>query len=204
MKMKNPTALLSLLLLPLLAYPARGGDEAPKDQAYIAVGQAKTRKTIIALPGFVGPATLKTAGEKTLETVRTDLLYMESFQILDAKAYLDTSMGVAPGTFQMSNWSSIQAEFVFKAELKPTENGIALEGYLYNVGSGSAVLTKRYISSLGDLKTLSHTVANDIVKTITGLPGIFLTKIAMVCDRTKSKEIYAMDFDGSNVRELTH
>jgi len=195
--------LLSLTLSSVGAY-AENETSAPKEQAYIAVGQAKARKTIIALPGFVGPVSLKTAGEKTLETVRADLLYMESFQILDAKAYLDNSTGVAPGTFQMSNWSSIQAEFVFKAELKPTESGLTLEGYLYNVANGNAVLTKRYVSSLGDLKTLSHTVANDIVKTITGLPGVFLTKISMVCDRTRSKEIYAMDFDGSNTRQLTH
>jgi TolB protein len=175
-------------------------DEKP----YIAVGQAKARKTIIALPGFVGPSKLKSAGEKALKTIRDDLLFMDSFEILDAKAYLDKSTGVKPGSFPMTNWSAIKAEFVFKAELKPSKEGLALEGYLYNVGNGSAVLTKRYLSSLGDLKTLSHTVAGDIVKTITGLPGIFLTKIAMVCDRTRHKEIYSMDFDGSHVRQLTH
>ena len=90
----------------------------------------------------------------------------------------------APGSFQMTNWSSIQAEFVLKAALKPTETGIALEAYLYNVGSGNAVLTKRYLATLGDVKTLGHTVANDIVKTITGLPGIKVPCLrlpALVC-----------------------
>jgi TolB protein len=205
--MKKPNLSFLILLLAATAFSSAAfaeESESPKGQAYIAVGQAKTRKTVLALPAFVGPSTLKSAGEKTLETIRTDLLYMNSFQLLDPKAYLDQSIGVTPGSFQMSNWSTIQAEFVFKAELKKTESGLTLEGYLYNVGNGNAVLTKRYVSSLGDLKTLSHTVANDIVKTITGLPGIFLTKIAMVCDRTKSKEIYVMDFDGSNTRGLTH
>ncbi|MBC7385469.1 MAG: Tol-Pal system beta propeller repeat protein TolB [Cryobacterium sp.] len=177
---------------------------AAKDQTYIAVGQAKTRKTSIALPSFIGSPPLKAAGEKTLEIVRADLMYMDSFQILDPKGFTDTSAGVEPGTFQMTNWSSVQAEFVFKASMKNTESGVALEGYLYNVGSGNAIVTKRYLASLGDLKTLGHTVANDIVKAISGLPGIFLTKIAMVCDRTSKKEIYVMDFDGSNNRQVTH
>src|SRR5690606_35723959 len=128
---------------------------------------------------------------KTLETIRTDLLYMNGFDLMDPKAFIDPSTGVEPGSFDMGNWKQIQAEFVFKAALKPADKGVALEGYLYNVGTGTAVLTKRYLSSLGDLKTLGHTVANDIVKTITGLPGIFLTKIAMVCERrSKKKEIY--------------
>ncbi len=171
---------------------------------YIAVGQAKTRKTIIALPLFSGPPNLKVASEKTLETIRADLLYMDSFQVMDSKAYIDPSSGVEPGTFQMTNWSSIQTEFVMKAVAKPSENGLTLEAYLYNVSTGNAVLTKRYIATLGDIKTLGHTIANDIVKAITGLPGIFLTKIAMVCDRTGKKEIYTMDFDGSNSRQITH
>ncbi len=202
--MKKKLSAWFVLPVLLFAFTALAEDQAPKEQPYVAVGQAKSRKTVIALPGFVGPAGLKSAGDKTLETVRSDLLYMDSFQILDAKAYLDTSTGVAPGTFQMSNWSSIQAEFVFKADVKPGEGGLVLEGYLYNVGTGQPVLTKRYISSLGDVKTLGHTIANDIVKTVTGLPGIFLTKIAMICNKSRNKEVYAMDFDGSNTRELTH
>lgn len=184
------------------SFPVRAEDEPAS--TYIAVGKAKTRKTIIGLPDFTAPEALSSAGEKTLEIIRSDLLYMDSFQVLESKAYLDPSKGVEPGSFQMSNWSSIQAEFVFKAALKKTETGVSVEGYLYNVGSGNAVLTKRYIASMGDLKTLGHTIANDIVKTISGLPGIFMTKIAMVCDRTKKKEIYVMDFDGSNVRQITH
>lgn len=221
--MKNLN-LIASLLLPLVVLSAYAEDEAPaaeakteaapakaegapaaEGQAYIAVGKAKTRKTVIALPNLGGAATLKAAGDKTLETVRADLLYMDAFDLMDSKAFIDPSAGAEPGSFEMSNWKQIQAEFVFKGAMKPTENGMALEGYLYNVGNGQAVLTKRYLASLGDLKTLGHTIANDIVKTISGLPGIFLTKIAMVCERrAQKKEVYVMDFDGGNVREITH
>ncbi len=200
--MKNTASILATFLFFTTLTTAKAEEAA--GTPYIAVGQAKTRKTIIALPGFGGAANLKSAGEKAMETIKADLLYMDSFQILDPKAYVDPTPAAEPGSFQMSNWKSIQAEFVLKATAKPTETGLALEAYLYNVGNGNAVLTKRYLASLGDLKTLGHTVANDIVKTITGLPGIFLTKIAMVCDRTSKKEIYAMDFDGGNTREVTH
>ena len=33
---------------------------------------------------------------------------------------------------------------------------------------------------------------------------LVLTKIAMSCDRTGKKEIYVMDFDGSDVKQVTH
>jgi TolB protein len=195
---------LALVIACSAAPGARAEGEDGGGQAYISVGKAKTRKTVIALSPFAAPANLKSAGEKTIETVRSDLLYMDAFDLLSPQAFIDPSAGVEPGSFDMANWKQIQAEFVFKAAVKPTEKGLAVEGYLYNVGSGTAVLTKRYVASLGDLKTLGHTIANDIVKTISGLPGIFLTKIAMICDRAKKKEVLVMDFDGSNVREITH
>lgn len=200
LRMNRIIILLSLLVFTFSTPLAR----AEEGQTYIAVGKAKTRKTVIGLPSFVGSSSLKPASGKILEIINNDLLYMDGFQVLDPKTYTDTSTGVEPGTFQMTSWSAIQAEFVLKAAIKSTDNGIAVEIYLYNVGSGTSVLTKRYLSTLGDVKTLAHSVANDVVKTITGLPGIFLTKIAMVCDRTSKKEIYVIDFDGSNTRRITH
>src|SRR5690606_30154259 len=137
------------------------------------VGQAKTRKTVIALPDFSAPDTPKPAASRALETVRSDLVYMDAFQILDSKAHIDPSSGAKPGSFDMAYWKPIQAEFVVKAEMTKTDTGIAVEGYLYNVGTGQAALTKRYLASIGDVKTLGHTIANDIVKAISGLPGIF-------------------------------
>ena len=57
--------------------------------------------------------------------------------------------------------------------------------------------------SRSDPKTIAHTFANNIVEALTGLPGIFLTKIAISCDRTGKKEIYVMNFDGTEVKQVT-
>lgn len=190
---------ISLLCSALFSVPSFAAD-----QAYIAVGKAKTRKTIVALTPFQGGAgSLGTAGKKALDIVRSDLLFMDLFTILDPAAFLDKSSGVAPGSFKMSDWQTVSAEFVLKGQLSAHQKGLALEVYLYNVSTNSPVLSKRYISSLGETRALGHTLANDVVHAITGLPGIFQTKIAMVCDRAGKKEVYVMDFDGSNVKQIT-
>ena len=66
------------------------------------------------------------------------------------------------------------------------------------------MLAKRYVGDADETKVVAHTLANDVVTALTGLPGIFLTKIAMSCDRTGKKEIYIMDFDGTDVKQVTH
>jgi len=204
--MKTPHLGSRLLCSVVLLFSAPFAASArAADQAYIAVGKAKTRKTIVALSPFQGgKGSLGSAGKKALDLVKTDLLFMDLFTILDPAAFLDKSEGIAPGSFKMTDWSSISAEFVLKGQLSSHDKGLALEVYLYNVSTGSSVLSKRYISSLGDTRALGHTLANDVVNAITGLPGIFQTKIAMVCDRGGSKkEVYVMDFDGSNMKQIT-
>ncbi len=66
--------------------------------------------------------------------------------------------------------------------------------------SGNTILQKSYS---GDLRRAAHAFSDDIVQTITGVPGIASSKIAFASTRTGKKEIYTADYDGANVRQLT-
>ena len=152
------------------------------DQAYIAVGKAKTRKTIVALTDFQTTAPLKAAADNILKVLKDDLLFMDSFQV---------------------SASTSGSEFFTSALITPDARGLQLDFTLTNTLKNEAILKKKYSTALSDIRTLAHTLGNDIVQAITGSPGIFLTKIALVCDRTGKKEVYVMDFDGSNAKQIT-
>jgi TolB protein len=66
---------------------------------------------------------------------------------------------------------------------------------------GSLVLSKTYT---GDPRTIAHRFCDDLVETLTGHPGIAMSKIAFVSNRTGRKEIDVADYDGSNARQITH
>jgi TolB protein len=181
-----------------------GASIAHAEQPYIAVGDAKTKKTVIAFPTIRSQGDLGSIGANIAETVNNDLLFMDIFKFLNASAFIEpASAGLTLGTFKTTDWSSIGAEFVIKSQVLPDGANIALEAYLHDVTTGKQVLAKRYVARKADAKTLGHTMANDIVQALTGLPGIFLTKIAMTCDRTGKKEIYVMNFDGRDVKQIT-
>jgi TolB protein len=67
--------------------------------------------------------------------------------------------------------------------------------------SGGTVLSKTYS---GSARENAHQFANDIIETLTGHKGLAGTKIAFIATRSGKKEVYVADFDGSNVRQLTH
>ena len=179
------------------------------DRPYISVGAAHTKKAILAFPAIklrneVG--NLREVAKSISDTVNNDLMFMDLFRLLDAKAFIEDAKtaGLTPETFKISNWTSIGAEFLIKTQLSREANSLILEAYLYDTFGNKQVLAKRYLAAPSESKILAHTLANDIVHALTGLPGIFLTKIAMSCDRQGHKEIYSMDFDGSNILQITH
>jgi TolB protein len=67
--------------------------------------------------------------------------------------------------------------------------------------SGSTVLSKTYS---GSARETAHRFADDIVETLTGNKGIASSKISFIATRSGHKEVYVADYDGSNVRQMTH
>jgi TolB protein len=172
---------------------------------YIPVGSAKTKKTVIAFaPILAGDANSGSLAKTINEVVNNDLTFMDLFSFISPGGFVEPARaGIAPNTFKMSDWTSIGAEFLIKAQLTTQGENMVLEGYLYDTFGAKEVLAKRYIGLASDPKTLAHSFGNDIVTALTGLPGIFLTKIAVSCDRTGKKEIYIMNFDGTEVKQVT-
>lgn len=177
---------------------------------YISVGQAKAKKTVIAIAPLkvdaksTGP--VKSLAQVISETLTKDLEFMDLFKIMGQAAFIEDPAkgGLTTDTFKMSDWSSIGTEFLVKTGISLEGQNLAIELYLYDVAGNKRTLGKRYLATTADVKTAAHTAANDIVTALTGLPGIFLTKIAMSCDRSGKKDIYIMNFDGSDVKQVTH
>ncbi len=75
-----------------------------------------------------------------------------------------------------------------------------LSGRLRESGGG-VVFDKPF--SGGTLRAAVHRFADEIVRAVSGQPGIASSKIAFVSRRSGRKEIYLADYDGANVTQLT-
>jgi TolB protein len=84
--------------------------------------------------------------------------------------------------------------------VKGTANGGSLQGQVTDHGGGT-VLSKSYT---GGTRQNAHRFADDIVATITGNKGFASSKIAFIATRSGHKEVYVGDYDGSDVRQMTH
>jgi TolB protein len=82
------------------------------------------------------------------------------------------------------------------------ERELVIEARLYDM-TGNVTLAKRYRGPALAMTRMAHLVANDMVRVYNGKPGLFLTQIAFASDREGHREIWLMDYDGSNQRRIT-
>ena len=86
---------------------------------------------------------------------------------------------------------------------------LTVQGWLYDVKNTASpeVLGKQYTDVPGNeaARVIAHKFADEIIFRLGGgIPGIAESKIYFVSDRSGHKEIWVMDYDGSNQRQLTH
>jgi TolB protein len=74
---------------------------------------------------------------------------------------------------------------------------------LYDLVEKKFIKSVRYEGKKEEWRRIAHRLANEVVLQISGEKGVFDTQIAFVSNKTGNKEIYLIDFDGENVRQVT-
>lgn len=95
----------------------------------------------------------------------------------------------------------------FRLEVHPkvtiANDRVKLEAELIDSNSRRTLAQKTYNGCRENLRLLVHSLADDIVTILTGEKGIAKSRIAFTARTGESKEIFFMDFDGTNARQLT-
>ncbi|MFN7993923.1 MAG: hypothetical protein U0Q18_09995 [Bryobacteraceae bacterium] len=111
----------------------------------------------------------------------------------------------------LSDWSSppVSANYVVVGYTAPQNDVLVLYGWLFNVGQPTVaqaqVLGKRYFGSVDETgaRKIAHEFAADIIAQMGGT-SLLGSKIFFVSNRTGHKEIWVMDPDGSNQKQVSH
>jgi TolB protein len=117
----------------------------------------------------------------------------------------------SPQEINLSQWSAAPANAAMVAfgSLSATNGRLVVYGWLFDARNtvSPQVLAKQYneAASQDSARTIAHRFADEIILRLGGgIDGIAETKIYFVSSRTGSKEIWAMDYDGQNQRQITH
>jgi TolB protein len=178
------------------------------DKPVIVITGGAGRKMPVSVPALLAPgvaALQSKISDPFTATLRADLDYSSSFVVTDAKndpsGSRDVSTAEAAG-----RWLSTGAEILVDARGDVAGDRVSVEARVWDLKSRKMIFGRRYSGGVGYVERIAHTLANDILKELTGQSGTFLSTIVFVSDRDGggNKELYAMDFDGRNARRLTN
>ena len=117
----------------------------------------------------------------------------------------------APQEVHLSDWSSPppNANMLAFGNLGVQGGSLSVQGWLYDTKNPQSpqVLGKQYREQANDAnaRLIAHRFADEIIFRLGGgIAGIAETKIYFVSNRSGSKEIWQMDYDGANQKQLTH
>jgi len=144
------------------------------------------------------------------QVVRDDLQFSGILELASPSFYPPQPPSV-PAELKYSVWTDppTNANFVGFGNLSESTAEVAIEAWLYDVRnpSAQAVVGKVYRGAPTDaqVRKFAHQFADEIISKLSGgLPGVASTQIAFVSARTGAKEIWVMDYDGSNTNGHLH
>lgn len=190
------------------------------EAVYIDVGQAKVKKSLLAMPPlkYLGTQTTNKkfiqVGLDIMSVINNDMAVSNLFTNIAPSAYLEDPNKVglkpAPGEangFKFENWKTIGTDFLVRGGYDVSGNEISVDMFVYHVPSAKTLLAKTYKAPVDSERKIAHFFSDDLMKALTGKQGMFQTKIVASREapssKTSFKEIVVMDWDGANQQPIT-
>jgi TolB protein len=102
-------------------------------------------------------------------------------------------------------WHQMGAQWLIKTEYSTMPGGkLSFVFRLYDTVGERFLLGKRYTVGKNFLRKAIHRYADELVLQLTGKQGVAGTQIAFLSNDNKNKEIFTVDFDGFNSKQMTH
>jgi TolB protein len=193
---------------PPATQPPTAAPPTPPPSVTIESHRGQRPKIKLAVPAF-HPGNLAggmaAAGGELEATVRADLDFSGYFEIRGPEAFSQAGLS-GDVEHDLPAYRGSGAEVVLLGDAHAEDDKLVFEGRLFDVGSGKAILAKRYRGKTSVTRRMAHTFADEVVHYLTGSPGIAMSAIAFTSDRTGEgrKEIFIMDYDGHNQQRITN
>ena len=176
----------------------------------IEMERATSKEVKIALTQFVlgeGVDDPKGLGVEARKVLENDLRLAEMFVQVKPDVYVNLEQKEkGTRTVDLWAWHQVGAQWLIKTEYSVIPGGkLSLVFRLYDTVNEKFLLGKRYyISEKKLIRKVIHRYADELILLLTGKRGVAETQIAFLSRQNKGTEIYVVDFDGENLKQVTN
>ena len=181
-------------------------EEAPVSDVTVVISGNARAQLKLAVPNYQRTDFSSTAATDAANrfeaTLKVDLAESGIFRIQDSKDFNNISFtGEQERDFEV--YRSVGNEILLSGEISQQGEKLVVESRVYELKSAQYIFGKRYSGTFDLVERIAHTLSDEMVLNFTGRRGISLTTLAFYSDRDGHKEIYLMDYDGSNQHRIS-
>lgn len=171
---------------------------------YIPIDQPSDQKFPIAICDLTGSGD---PGKEVPSIIRNDLTLSGYFNVIPQGAFKSQAEreGATIDSVKFSYWNSIGAQALVKGSVDSQGGKYVVTLRLFDPLIPEMLVGKQYTFTKKELREVAHRFSDEIMEALTGIRGVFNTKIAYtVATKKGGKDIYVMDMDGENSKKLTN
>ncbi|MBI2118982.1 MAG: Tol-Pal system beta propeller repeat protein TolB [Elusimicrobia bacterium] len=158
-------------------------------------------KLMIALPDFRAKNNSERdmeAAEELKNVTRSDLLFSRVFNLIEEGPM------PAEGKIDFESWKKNGADILITANVLNKEpDKLQMIASVYEVETQKPIFQKMYSSNAENSSRIAHEFVADLLYRFTGQKGLSTTKLSFSNNSTGVKEVYLVDFDGTNLKRIT-
>jgi TolB protein len=175
----------------------------------INLGTARIRLAVSEIPPRSVDQVLVSLTQEFNQVLANDLDNAGIFELV-SKSYLPLKLPLEPEEVVFKNWTDppASAQMLVFGKSEVINANLVITARLFDLKNPAnpSAIAKRYVATMNQVSTreTAHRFANEIIQALGGgVPGINLTRIGFVSNRTGHPEIWVMDYDGFNQRPIT-
>jgi TolB protein len=175
-----------------------------QEEVYLKVTSPGLQRVVVALPDIAQRPGADTGAAASFSgALRRDLESTAVLGLLPDEVVRSVLAVAADPLQQRAQYRAGGAQFLLEGTLASAGSQLTVEARLWDLASGEVAYARRLQAAVPLAATMAHTLANELLRVFTGKPGPFLSRLAFISDRTGSKELWVMRWDGSEAQQLT-
>ncbi len=140
--------------------------------------------------------------EYVTRVVQNDVDFYADFELVPVDTFYLRIYEIAE--LDLLGWKRLGVAYLVKLETEFPGPNLRVRWQLWDTTTMRQFAKGTFEEHRSQWRELAHDVSNEIVRTLTGDPGIFRTKIVFVKEIDGAKELFLADYDGANQRQLTN
>ena len=179
-------------------------EEAQSQAVQLRATQQMDARIPIAVPPLSASADSLHYSRLLADVMANDLDYTGLFRIIkdfpaQFRGFSDDPMSIA-----FEQWRTTETENLVYASANLANDELVIRYRLFDVLASQQIFGKRLRTKQTWSRLLAHQFSDDIMRHLTGVPGISTSEICFSAGEVGKKEIFISDYDGAMVTQVTH